>query len=113
MPIELVVFDMAGTTIHDPGAVAHSFEAALAAASVPVQRDRVTEVMGLPKRAAVHRLVAGTPAEHFVDAIHADFVQRMRHFYENDPDVREIRGAASVFRTLNLKGVRVALNTGF
>src|SRR5262249_58578109 len=55
MEIELVVFDMAGTTVHDGDAVGSCFRAALATAGVAAPADAVKAVMGLPKPQAVDR----------------------------------------------------------
>jgi phosphonatase-like hydrolase len=114
--IELVVFDMAGTTVYDGDAVNRSFRAALAVAGVEVNAALVNAVMGLPKPEAIRRLLAdaGRPAtEQEVDVIHADFVTRMQHHYATDPSVREIPGAALTFAALRREGIKVALNTGF
>lgn len=108
--IELVVFDLAGTTVYDGDAVADSFRAALAAAGVEPGRDAINAVMGLPKPEAIRVLLGG---DRPVDAIHADFVRRMRHYYETAPAVREVPGAAAAFAALRRAGVKVALNTGF
>ena len=112
--IELVVFDMAGTTLYDGDAVSDCFCAALKAVGVIPDRAAVNLVMGLHKPEAIRRLLAaaGRPHEN-VDAIHADFVARMIRYYADDPAVREIPGAAATFAELRRAGVRVALNTGF
>src|SRR5580698_3875908 len=97
--IELVVFDMAGTTVHDGDAVNASFRAALAAAGVEVDPAVVNSVMGLHKPEAIRILLAGASrlfSEEEVLAIHDDFVRRMRGYYATDPSVREVPGAAAV-----------------
>ncbi|MCI0463346.1 MAG: HAD family hydrolase [Gemmataceae bacterium] len=140
--IELVVFDMAGTTVYDGDAVNNSFRAALlcqaaslvrgcqpaagsqpgreagtlAGAGVEADPALVNTVMGLPKPEAIRRLLAaaGRPSpEGAVAAIHEDFVKRMRHYYTTDPAVREVPGAADTFAVLRRAGIKVALNTGF
>ena len=114
--IELVVFDMAGTTVHDGDAVNASFRAALSAVGVAVDPAVVNTVMGLPKPEAIRILLAHSgrsPAEDEVQAIHDDFIRRMSHYYETDPSVREVAGAAAAFAALRQKGIKVALNTGF
>jgi phosphonatase-like hydrolase len=115
--IELAVFDLAGTTVHDGDAVGSCFRAALAGAGVKVEAAAVNAVMGLPKPEAVRRLLAGAGGREAganeVDAIHADFVKRMMDYSATDPAVREIEGAGAVFARLRQAGVRVALNTGF
>ncbi|MGH7222712.1 MAG: hypothetical protein ACRELF_05770, partial [Gemmataceae bacterium] len=86
--IELVVFDMAGTTVHDGDAVNSSFRAALTAVGVAVDAAVVNTVMGLPKPEAIRILLAHSGrslAEDEVQAIHDDFVRRMSHYYESDP----------------------------
>jgi phosphonatase-like hydrolase len=112
--IELVVFDMAGTTLYDGDAVADCFCAALAAVDVKPERAAVNAVMGLHKPEAIRRLLtdAGRSLEN-VDAIHVDFVARMVRYYAEDPNVREIPGATATFAELRRAGIKVALNTGF
>ncbi len=114
--IELVVFDLAGTTVEDGDAVNASFRAALAGAGIEVDPAAVNAVMGLPKPEAIRLLLAGLgrPVRAGeVDALHESFVRRMRDHYAHDPSVREIPGAASAFTALRGAGIRVALNTGF
>jgi phosphonatase-like hydrolase len=110
---ELVVFDLAGTTVYDGDAVNASFRAALAAAGIDADPARVNAVMGLPKPEAIRILVEGTPLARRVDAIHADFVTRMIEYYRTASDVREIPGASDLFRRLKAAGVKTAVNTGF
>jgi phosphonatase-like hydrolase len=117
--VDLVVFDMAGTTVHDDDAVNRCLCAALAGAGVKVSRDEVNEVMGMPKPVAIALLLerrkyhgsSAPPAE--VTAIHDDFLQRMIAFYRTGSAVREIDGASEVFRQLRRAGVQLALDTGF
>jgi phosphonatase-like hydrolase len=114
--IELVVFDMAGTTVHDGDAVNACFRAALAATGVVADPGAVNRVMGLPKPEAIRRLLEGSAlsaSEGAIHAIHADFVDRMIRYYATDPAVREVPGAAATFARLRAAGVKVALNTGF
>jgi len=114
--IELVVFDMAGTTVHDDDAVSICFRAALASVDVHPERSAVNDVMGLHKLEAIRHLLSAsgrTYDDGEVDKIHTDFVARMLRYYETDPAVREIPGAGNVFAELRRAGVKVALNTGF
>ncbi|MCZ7635203.1 MAG: hypothetical protein M5U12_03590 [Verrucomicrobia bacterium] len=53
MKIELVVFDMAGTTVRDDDAVNLCLRDALHAGGIDVTRDEVNEVMGIPKPTAI------------------------------------------------------------
>lgn len=119
MNIELVVFDMAGTTVRDDDAVNRCLREALHADGVEVTRDEVNEVMGLPKPAAIAAVLArkrpgGQAASAGeVDRCHADFLARMIAFYQTDPGVAEMPGAGAVFAQFKAAGVKVALDTGF
>lgn len=113
--IELVVFDIAGTTVVDEDAVNHSFRAALEGAGLHVSAEAVNEVMGMQKPTAIRLLVErfGDSARHNPGAIHADFVARMIRHYSESPSVREVPGASETFVRLHTAGILVALDTGF
>jgi beta-phosphoglucomutase-like phosphatase (HAD superfamily) len=117
MKIELVVLDMAGTTVHDADAVHACLLGALSDHGFEVGRKRVNEVMGLAKPVALRTIMErslGRPVEpEKVDAAYQDFLRKMIAFYRNDPSVREIHPATEVFRELRRNGIRVALDTGF
>jgi phosphonatase-like hydrolase len=115
--IELVVFDMAGTTVYDGDAVNASFRAALAAWGAEADPALVNTVMGLAKPEAIRLLLQELggrgPSAETIDAIHDDFTRRMRDYYARDPAVREVPGATAAFAALRRAGIKVALNTGF
>lgn len=116
MQIELVIFDIAGTTVEDPDGVGGCLKSALTADGVVWNAEQVNSVMGIPKPLAIQELlmVAGEPAgEDRVALIHADFKQKMIEYYRTCPDVREVPGAAETFQLLRSRGVKVALDTGF
>jgi phosphonatase-like hydrolase len=113
MRVQLVVFDIAGTTVYDNDAVRSCFRAALADADLSAAPEVISAVMGLPKPEAIRRLAGpGVPPEQ-IDAIHEDFVARMKRHYQVDPSVREADGATGTFARLHAAGVMVALDTGF
>lgn len=117
MPIELVVFDMAGTTVNDEDSVSRCVQGALAAAGVTVTVADVNRVMGIPKPEALRILIGESPVREAlidqIDAIHRDFVARSIRFYQTDASVREVSGSEQTFRALQQAGIKVALNTGF
>ncbi|MHB1306307.1 MAG: HAD family hydrolase [Limisphaerales bacterium] len=116
MRIELVVFDMAGTTVRDDDAVNRCLREALAAGGVEVTRDDVNEVMGLPKPVALQQILqrrGGDDSPARIQALHGDFLQRMIRFYRTDPGVGEMPEAGQVLRRLKQAGVKTALDTGF
>jgi phosphonatase-like hydrolase len=117
MEIELVVFDMAGTTVNDDDSVNRCLRAALAAAGISVTATQVNRVMGLPKPTAIATLIDESESRSAladrVGGIHDDFVARSIEFYRRDLSVREVPGAARVFEVLKRCGIKVALDTGF
>lgn len=117
MKIQLVVFDMAGTTVRDDDAVNTCLQQALEK-TVAVTRDEVNAVMGLPKPIAIQELLKSklpkggfTPV--MVDAIHADFLARMLSHYRTAPGIEPMPHTEETFARLKEAGVRVALDTGF
>ncbi len=117
MNIDLVIFDLAGTTVDDDDAVNLCFREALAAVKLEVSAVTVNEIMGLAKPEALRRLIEESEMKDRlidrVDEIHADFVARMIRFYQTDPSVREVPGASETFSRLKKRRIKVALNTGF
>jgi phosphonatase-like hydrolase len=116
-PIELVVFDMAGTTVEEGGAVYQCLRDTLAANGLEVAERDLSEVKGMDKREALLVLIERSAMREELlpglDAIHEDFTDRMIEFYRSDPSVGETPGAGETFRRLRQAGVKVALNTGF
>lgn len=118
MNIELVIFDMAGTTVHDEDFVNLCLQSALRAAGVEVTRDEVNEVMGMPKPLAIRllmekKLPAPSVTDRYNEELYQRFLSEMLQFYRTDSRVREVEGASEVFRSLKLAGIRVAIDTGF
>src|SRR6516162_1189446 len=92
MRVQMVVFDMAGTTVYDGDAVRSCFRAALADADLSATPEVINAVMGLPKPEAIRRLAGpGVPAQR-IAAIHEDFVARMKRYYDTNSNVREADG---------------------
>ena len=113
--VELVVFDIAGTTVHDGDTVNAAFRDTLAGYGLALPPAVIDGVMGLPKPDALRILLAhaGRPvvaAE--VDALHAAFTERLIEHYRTG-DVREIPGATAAFAALRAAGGKGALDTGF
>jgi phosphonatase-like hydrolase len=117
LPIELVVFDMAGTTVSEGGAVYRCLRDTLAANGLEISADALGEVKGMDKRDALRLMIEKSSMREYLlpglSAIHEDFVERIIAFYETDPSVKEMPGASETFRRLRQAGIKVALNTGF
>jgi phosphonatase-like hydrolase len=117
MDIELVVFDIAGTTLNDDDSVNRCVRDSLARFGYQVTAAQVNAVMGLNKPEAIATLlerVGGQRVSHeLVSEIHRDFEVRSMQFYAHDPSVHEVEGTTRVFLRLRQAGIRVALDTGF
>lgn len=119
MKINLVVFDMAGTTVADRGNVNDAFREAFAADGIDVDEAEVNKLMGYRKIEAITQMMA----RHFpgdtdryvevINRIHDRFIHIMIDFYSNDRDLKPLPFAEEVFSWLQDKGCKVALNTGF
>jgi phosphonatase-like hydrolase len=110
--IALVCFDMAGTTVVDDGQVPQAFTAALAEHGIAIGEGDIRNVRGASKRQAILDLLQEGPDRAAkAERALATFREQLARLYRGR--VREIPGAADVFRSLRARGVRVALNTGF
>jgi len=118
MRIQLVVFDMAGTTVRDDDAVNSCLREALAEVA-EVSREDVNRVMGLPKREAIRQLLAtahpggSAPGPDLVEALHDGFQSRMLRYYSTSPLVEPMPYTLETFSRLKAGGLRLALDTGF
>jgi phosphonatase-like hydrolase len=111
--IRLVVFDLAGTTVHDGGEVPIAFTRAMGDHGVAIDTRTIEDLRGSSKREAINRLVPGGPDRaRIADAAYRSFRDHLRTLYA-DGGIRPIAGAEKVFARLRRLGFRVALNTGF
>jgi len=118
MAIELVVFDIAGTTVTDKGNINDFFRKAFSNEGIAVDAAEVDEVMGYRKRDAIQimvdRYMPGLEnIDEIVDNIHEDFTRNMVAFYETCEGLSPLPFAEKVFLELQNNKINVALNTGF
>jgi phosphonatase-like hydrolase len=118
LPIQLAVFDVAGTTVLDGDAVATCLADAIRARGVPVSKREVLAVMGLPKPVAIRQLLAAKNPERqdihdVTDQAHEDFRTRIKEHYRRGTGLRPPVGITYVFHVLRSAGIRVGLDTGF
>lgn len=119
MPIELIVFDLAGTTVKDNKDVHQALQKALAAHGVEISLEDANSVMGIPKPVAIRRLLekryrGSRPiTSDWIAEIHNGFVTGMIHFYKTDPSVGEKEGVEETFKKLKARNVKVVVDTGF
>ncbi len=116
--IQLAIFDMAGTTVHDENFVTRALCEALATHGYPeVTLEAANAVMGIAKPIAIEMLLKEfypeTAAQANIQAIHESFLKAMSHFYETTPGIREMEGTSDTFQRLREMGIKIGLDTGF
>jgi phosphonatase-like hydrolase len=117
LPIELIVFDIAGTTLSDKGEIAQAFREALLASGYDVPVEQINPLMGYKKTEAIRRLISGQEVKSSipdseVQVIHQRFLNQMIHYYAAE-ELAPLPYAEEVFTWLRERGIRVGLDTGF
>lgn len=115
--IELVVLDMAGTTVEEHQAVYGALRSAASAAGAAPTDEDIARWMGADKREAIAGLLgtdsAGTsPEAGVVEQTYRDFRRRLAEAYDARPPV-PLPGVPEALAKLRAAGIRVALTTGF
>lgn len=116
--IQLVVFDMAGTTVRDQSEVENCFHRAAVESGLNASQQRIKDMQGLPKLIVVQTLWAEAIGEN-----HPDIAQRVSDTYQLFRDILEnhyrtaevvpVSGALETFAWLRSQGIKIALTTGF
>jgi phosphonatase-like hydrolase len=110
--IQLVIFDIAGTTVRDTGNVAKAFIDAFNEFNIDVPVTTVNQVMGFRKIDAIRILLPGVN-DLLAEQIHEAFTRNMIALYENDPGLTPLPAVEDIFQQLKQQGIKIALNTGF
>ncbi|WP_223651254.1 HAD family hydrolase [Hymenobacter psoromatis] len=121
MPLpQLLVLDMAGTTVRDQHEVEACFAEAAAATGLPATSARILAVQGLAKRFVFETLWR---EQLGADAPAAELAARVDHSYQVFREVLETHyrtaevvptaGCLELFAFLKSQGIRLALTTGF
>ena len=118
MKFELVVFDIAGTTVTDNDNVNDAFRGAFEIEGYPVALADVNHIMGYRKMEAIRILLerfypAQLNNEELIQDIHNRFVEDMEAYYLQTPDLNALPYAEEIFRQLHSNDIKVALDTGF
>jgi len=115
--IQLVAFDLAGTTIRDRGEVERAFLVALDKHGIVATADEIQQRRGAAKRDVfryfVERQLGTSPDNEALAAdVLADFRQVLQESYGRD-GVAVVPGTEETFAWLRASGIRVAVMTGF
>ncbi len=116
-PIELVVFDMAGTTVQDDGMVLKALVDTVRNHDLPGEPQELNNLMGMNKREVFGMLAVrrypndSTHAEQVADDALRTFIEQMKASY--DKHLAAMPGAEETFTFLRERGIKIAIDTGF
>jgi phosphonatase-like hydrolase len=118
--LQLIVFDMAGTTVRDQHEVEACFAQAAAATGLQASAARILAVQGQAKRAVfeqlwLEQLGPQAPAAELtarVDHSYEVFREVLETHYRTQP-VAPTEGCLALFAYLKSQRIRIALTTGF
>ena len=116
--LELVIFDLAGTTIRESGQVPEAFVATLHASGIEVSDEELQQVRGASKREVIRRLVERSSPpdapeiEIKTEEIFSTFRDNLAALYSKG-GVQVLPGVEETFTWLRSRRVKIALNTGF
>ncbi|WP_221390335.1 HAD-IA family hydrolase [Dyadobacter sp. NIV53] len=119
MLTELVVFDMAGTTVKDKNYVGIAFHEAMKSHGYEVAVEEINPIMGYEKPLAIRMMLEKHESANdkittdLISKIHSEFVERMIEFYSTTTEIAPLPDVEETFSTLKEAGVKIALNTGF
>jgi phosphonatase-like hydrolase len=114
--LDLVVFDMAGTTIQVTDQVPVAFHQAFQQVGVTLSDEEIQSVRGRSKREAIadllNRHLSLVDWQRYVTAVYSDFQRILMERFEGQ-GIEPVDGAEETFEWLRTRDVKVALSTGF
>ncbi len=118
LSIELVTFDMAGTTVQDRHEVEMCFIEAASHTGLAVSAERVLALQGYSKRYVFELLWTEVLGENhadlqeFVDVSYSKFCEILENHYLQS-EIYPTEGCLDIFGYLKDKNIKIALTTGF
>ena len=118
-PVELVVFDIAGTTVKDNGEIANAFQSALNEFGYDVPVSKINPLMGYKKTEAITKMLTEFEPdkdrirEKYVNQIHDRFLDLMINYYSTAEEITPLPHSEEVFSLLKEKQITIGLDTGF
>lgn len=116
--INLVVFDMAGTTIKDENEVQNCFLEAAASTGLKAEIDRINSMMGWSKKKVFETIwqtqIGRENPDYLtkVETSFAKFKEILENHYKTQP-VSPTEGCLEIFHWLRSQQIKIALTTGF
>ncbi len=117
--VELVVFDIAGTTVRDDGEIAIAFQSVLKEHGYDVPVSKINPLMGYKKTEAIKKMLTEFEpdkdkiSEEYTKAIHDCFLTLMVDHYSNVPQISPSPGTEEIFASLKEQQIKIGLDTGF
>lgn len=117
--VELIVFDIAGTTVRDDGEIAVAFQSALNEHGYDVPVSKINPLMGYKKTEAIKKMLTEYEAnkdkitEEYTNEIHNCFLKLMINYYSNAREISPLPHTEEVFASLKEKKIKIGLDTGF
>jgi phosphoglycolate phosphatase len=113
---QLLVTDLAGTTMREDGADLAAYRLALSEHDIPFTEADLVARRGASKRAVFKELAGrdrpATEADEVAGRALATFEDALRREYETG-EVREVEGATAALRRIREAGIKTALTSGF
>ena len=119
-PIQLAMFDMAGTTVNDKvdghPLMVISMMRAFAKHGIELSPDAINRHRGKQKSEAIQTLLnevaelSTADAERIGDVVYREFLHELK---SNLSSISEIDGATELFRDLKSKGIHIGVGSGF
>lgn len=114
--LDLVVFDMAGTTVRAADQVPAAFDEAFEHVGVILSEGEIQSIRGRSKREAISELLTrhlnADDERRLATGVYGDFQRILIERYE-EHGVESIDGADETFAWLKRQDVKIALSTGF
>jgi phosphonatase-like hydrolase len=115
---QLVVFDIAGTTVTDNDSVNDAFSGAFEKSGYPVVPAAINFIMGYRKIEAIKILLEKfyphqLTNEALIQQIHNQFTADMRAYYLHTQDLHPLPFAEELFHLLHANNIKIGLDTGF
>ena len=117
--VELVVFDIAGTTVKDNGEIALAFQKAFREFGYEIPIEKINLLMGYRKIEAINLMLEEYEENgdkinsRLIQKIHQRFMEEMISYYQTTEQLSPLPNAETVFDVLRKNNIKIALNTGF
>lgn len=117
--IQLMIFDIAGTTVKDNGEITKAFKDAMRQFGYDIPAEKIYLLMGYKKPDAIRMMLNENEPDiskitpMLIEKIHAQFKSLMIQYYQNTEDLQPLPNAEKIFEHFHKQDVKIGLDTGF